>query len=204
MLSNKQVRQHLLCSSCETRFSKNEDKIERLTRRNDSKQKIFEKLEYVPTETGQLYKLEPEPAEHLAYFATSVIWRAHAMRKSCELGPYGPKFQAFLLGQDEFPVDAALGLMIIEPNELGLDPRSWLTQPATVRVDHFQIHGFIASGLVFRLLVGKRIPAILRLGCLAKTVGPRDIHVRPWNECQDALGAVRLLAQTTPRGKLAR
>lgn len=126
------------------------------------------------------------------------------MRRTCDLGPYEPKFRAFLLDQDQFPEDAFLGLMIIEPNELDLDPRSWLTQPATVRVNHFRIHGFIASGLVFRLFLGKKIPSILRMGCLAKTVGPRYIHVRPWTECQDALGALSLIAQTTPRGKLAR
>lgn len=203
-LSNEQVRQYLLCAACEERFSKNEDKVARLTGRNGNKQKIFSRLKHIVTKTGQLYELEPGTADILAYFSTSVIWRAYAMRRGCDLGPYGVKFRDYLVGQGKFPEDTSLALMVIEPNELGIDPKGWLTQPTTTRVDHFRIHGFIACGLVFRLFVGKRIPAILRYGCLAKTVGPRYIHVRPWNECQDVLGAMKLLEQTTPRGRLAR
>jgi hypothetical protein len=204
VFSNEQARQYLLCAACEDRFGKVEDKVERLTRRRNGKQLIFQRLASIESRTGQLYKLDEESSGILAYFATSVIWRAHAMGRGCELGPYEEKFRRYLLGETGFPASASLALMVIEPNELGIDPKGWLTDPATARTDRFRIHGFIACGLVFRLFVGKQIPAMIRKGCLASTMGPRYIHVRPWNECQDVMGALRLLEQTTPRGKLAR
>jgi hypothetical protein len=203
VLSNEQVRQRLLCAGCEDYFGKIEDKVERLTRRRNGKQLIFQRLTHIGGRTGQLYELAEESASILSHFATSVIWRAHAMGKGCELGPYGDQFRRYLLGQSAFPADASFALMVIEPTELGIDPKSWLTNPATARTDRFRIHGFIACGLVFRLFVGKQIPTMIRKGCLASTAGPRYIHVRPWNECQDVMGALRLLEQTTPRGKLA-
>lgn len=204
IFSSKQVRQHLLCPACEDRFGKVEDKVERLTRRRSGKQLIFQRLTHIGGKTGQLYELDSDTAVILSYFAVSVIWRAHAMGKGCELGPYGEQFRRYLLGQCGFPANAVLMVMVLEPSESEVDPKCWLTDPATTRADGFRVHGFIACGLAFRLFVGRQIPAKLKLVCLASTAGPKRVHVRPWHECQDVQGALELLRQTTPRGKLAR
>lgn len=204
VLSNDQVQQFLLCRDCEERFAKIEDKVERLTRRRSGKQIIFHRLTCVGGPSGKLYELDAETAGILSYFAVSVIWRAHAMGRGCELGPYEVKFRRYLLGEDCFPDGAVLGVMVLEPTDLEVDPKGWLSHPASARVDGFRLHGFIVCGLVFRLFVGRGIPVELKIGCLAKTTGPRYIHVRPWHECRDVWGAMDLLRYTTPRGKLAR
>lgn len=204
VFSSEQVREYLLCKSCEDRFGKIEDKAERLTRRRNGRQLVFQNLTYIGGSTGHLYELDAETAGVLSHFAVSVIWRAHAMGRGCELGPYAEKFCRYLLGQGDFPADAVLTIMVLEATELGVDPKSWLTDPASTRADGFRIHGFIACGLAFRLFVGQKLPAEFKIACLASATGPKRIHVRPWNECRDVWGALTLLTQAKPRGKLAR
>lgn len=205
VFSNEQVREHLLCQRCEEKFGKIEDKVKRLTCCKNGQQRIFCRLNFISDRSGHRHELDSETANILSYFAASVIWRAHAMGKGCELGPYGEKFRQFLLDAGDFPADAFLAVMIIQSSESGIDPKGWLTNPSSTRVDGFRIHGFIASGLVFRLFVGRRLPAVIKRWFLGHPASPRCVvAVRPWNECQDAWGALELLKQTTPRGKLAR
>lgn len=204
ILSSEQVREYLLCLSCENRFGKIEDKVERLTRRRDGQQLIFKKLTHIGGLTGQLYALDAETADVLSYFAVSVIWRSHAMGRGCQLGAYGDEFRHYLLGRGDFPASAVIMVMVLDPSGLEVDPKGWLTEPASTRADRFRVHGLIVCGLVFRLFVGRQIPAQFKEVCLGRTGGPKLIHVRPWNECEDAMGALRLLTQTTARGKLAR
>ena len=205
VFSNEQVREYLLCRKCEEKLGKIEDKVKRLTGCKSGKQRIFCKLNFISDTSGHRHEMHADTAGNLSYFAASVIWRAHAMGKGCELGPYGEKFRQFLLGEGSFPTDAFLAVMIIQPSESGIDPRGWLTSPSSTRVDGFRIHGFIASGLVFRLFVGQRLPAVIKRWFLGHPESPRCVvAVRPWNECQDAWGALELLNRATPRGKLAR
>ena len=110
----------------------------------------------------------------LVYFAGSIFWRASLRawnlgRRKTNLISLGSKyekeFRRYLIGESEFPRNAAMLISISDKPE----PFRAANFPAGGRSDGYHIHRFAIPGVIFRMAVGKDIPAITRRTCTARS-----------------------------------
>jgi hypothetical protein len=99
--------------------------------------------------------------EQIAYFAASVIWRAAATGwrnkygPELELGPYREELRLYLLGNAEFPENAALRVI------LGIAPRKEVlvaSLPVPERWHGVRSFTFVIPGVIFTMMLGRHIP----------------------------------------------
>jgi hypothetical protein len=141
--------------------------------------------------------------QKLAYFAASVLWRSHAMQAGCQLGSYEPWFRDFLLGVAPFPDHSALAFGVLEATPNYSRPENWMTMPTSHHQGKVWIHGFMLAGVMFRCVVGKEIPAAMRLVSIAHPNAKYYGTLQAADSYSDFLGALELLNTATPKGKLA-
>ena len=121
---------------------------------------------------GRLYSVK-ENAEvntaQLAFFATSVVWRAaiHTWRfgprtERVFLGPYQDQLRRYLLGQDQFPQQAAMWVWVSSYDK----PSRAISFPQSMRVWDCYTHGFDIPGVRFTMFVGKVLPEVVRRLCI--------------------------------------
>lgn len=163
--SDVQIKQYLLCKSCEDLFSKNgERKLGMLwsTRTGFAMRENLSKLNPV-TSKGHYAAYDSRHIDHLndlLYFAVSIFWRAHMWDWGNKKNTYGKAlgskysemFRLFLHGE----ADISDAYLIISVNS---NPRFdfLMTLPFSRKDYGGVIHVFYVPGLRFELLVGKTI-----------------------------------------------
>ena len=204
--SNRQTTKHLLCADCEQRFSNSEGYLARLTALDNGRIELFRRVMRLDTPRSVLASLHhAEDADHLTYFAASVIWRGSVMTSGCELGPYVDKFRRYLLCETQFPREAVISVGLLEqsPNS-NADPRGWISTPASTKAGTMWLHGFLLAGLAFRCWVGKEIPKKWHNVSLAGPNSTKYVSILKPEECTDFLAAAEMVKMAKPRGKLAK
>lgn len=203
VFSNKQTRKHLLCATCEQLFSRNEDYMARLTTPDDGQIKLFKKITRLNTPQNLLARLDDdEDARQITYFACSLMWRCAVMTGGCQLGPYEENFRLYLLGAP-FPSEAVLSIRLFN-SSAELDPRGWVTEPASMRTQFGWLHGFLLGGIEFRCWVGRRIPDDWRKISIADPGSKNYFAIVNPIDSPDFLAAAHMAISAKPRGKLAR
>jgi hypothetical protein len=185
--SSEQFVDYLLCEACEDRIRRRgEDWVLANCLRPGGAFPILEILRAAhPTwqdediRTYSAARITEIDSDSLIYFATSVFWRAAAhtwriRRRSVhiDLGPYEADFRAFLLGQVQFPQNAAIVVAVLERGgEFAVSPWSRNDQG-------YHDHNFTIPGLTFMLYLGGRVPQ----ECLEMSLAPspeRHIFIYP-------------------------
>jgi len=203
VMSNKQTTRSLLCAGCETRFSTSEDHVASLTQPADEQIRLFGRLTRLDTPQHTLASLnDATDAAELAFFATSVLWRGCVMTGDCRLGPYEPRFRQFLLGEEDFPNEAAISVALFD-RSTDIDTRGWVSEPTSTKASFGWLHGFIIAGLVFRCWVGKAIPKGWLQASLAGPNPKKYVSIIKPEGCADFMAAAEATANAEVRGKLA-
>ena len=181
--TSSQVKDLLLCAQCELRFSANGEKwtVDRCFR-NPGDFPLQAMLEMAPrqqelthgwvVETAQVPEVD---RDKIAYFVTSVIWRAAVHRWEFEgdrirLGSVlEGKIRSYLLGEAGFPEEVAVLVKVASKQSPVVQSMSFPTIRRKSPYHHYQ---FNIPGVVFEPLVGGRIPAIDREpGCIVRGRG---------------------------------
>src|SRR6266404_2162375 len=161
--SSEQVWRHLLCVECEDRLNKNGEKwvlhncyrgrgifrlrAELMTRPNLS-----------PGAKIEIYSAAAEEMTKLAYFCTSVVWRASLCDWVCrgekyeriDLGPYQEKIRKYIRGEASVPDRVALEIELS-----GLPhPKLAMNLPLTSRAESSHCYSFHIPGMTFAVMVG--------------------------------------------------
>jgi hypothetical protein len=115
--------------------------------------------------------------DQLVYFAASIFWRASVFRipfdksdRSVTLGPkYEEQFRLYLLGQSEFPLDAAL-MVAVSPSPV---ESAAVWSPSGDRFAHGNcwVWRFSIPGVLFDIFVGKTILDSYRKACVLRSPG---------------------------------
>jgi len=204
--TSKQVTKYLLCGDCEQRFSTPEDYVSRLTETDaPGKLKILSNITRADPPHSDVARLANEiDTKEISYFAASVIWRSCVMEDACKLGKYEPVFRRYLMGETDFPREAALSMLILEPSSLTDKPERLVTFPSSLKTPFAWLHGFIICGLVFRCFVGRSLDARTKMACLAGDSPAKYAYMMRAQEFRDFFEACKTSTAAIPRGKLAR
>ncbi len=182
--SSRQMKAHLLCAECEQRFSKlGENWALKHCLRKDGTFLLRSILSArtpnisAPPNPTKIYYASGIPEiniEALSYFAASIFWRGsiHPWNDDgsipVNLGPFQEQFRRYLMGQQAFPKDASLWVVVREGKEI--DRLTYA--PIGSRQGNFHAYKFPMPGLAFSMAVSKNIPANHRERCLVH--GPRN------------------------------
>ena len=109
----------------------------------------------------------------IVYFATSVFWRSSVYPSGSpdlqvKLGPFEEAFRLFLMGETEFPTDAAL-IVTVRPMSFVSGLVEWPSKLKRFQDTH--AHSFVMPGMGFKLFVSKNIPADIRRFCFVRGPG---------------------------------
>lgn len=164
--SSAQVRQWFLCILCERRFHcLGEDWVLRNYARPDGSFPLHEEvnsLRPVASFQGQsLYSAKDVSGidcEKIEYFASSVFWRAAATRWRnhpfrLEMGPYQEKLRKYLVGEECFPANIVMRVVLTTPQSA----RSIVLLPLTDRRNGMHGFTFLVPGILFSVILGKHI-----------------------------------------------
>jgi hypothetical protein len=110
--------------------------------------------------------------DRLVYFGASIFWRAsinewHLVEPGpkLDLGPYEEELRLFLLGNADFPANAAVVLSISGERDVGASAMAVFPYFKNHN-NNCRQHNFTMNGLTFDLFVGKSLPAAYRAMCL--------------------------------------
>jgi hypothetical protein len=179
--TSRQVRAHLLCSDCEQRFSTHgEDWTIRNAWHSPDDFPLHEGLSaskpIAENSDVRIYLARDVPElkiEQVVYFGASVFWRAAVRRWSrtpgdyIELGKYEPPLRRYLLGEQRFPEDMVLTVMLSASKDVTTNrimSLPWLAGRTPYHKFRFDI-----PGITFMLFVGKQIPPECIRTCTAHT-----------------------------------
>jgi hypothetical protein len=168
-LTTYQAKHYLLCADCELLFNRGgENWTLRNLYRGRGVFRLRDMVKASPAiysnEDGAIYSaatLPPGSVEHLAYFSTSIFWRA-AVRdwpledrkyKALSLGPFREELRKYLLGTADFPQTAALQVFISQLER----PVIAFNFPESKRADDCYWHTLHVPGITFLLAVGKEL-----------------------------------------------
>jgi hypothetical protein len=165
--SSEQVTQHLLCGSCEGKFSKyGEDHVLRYCWREGKGFKLRDSLSSEnciarndDVSAHYLNEIAYVKVDHFVYFALSMIWRMAATNwrdssgafKGTSLGKYEEAVRLYLLDRSVFPEHVGIFLHISSEAM----PDNIATTPAMDRINGLIRHKFYIPGLLFVVFVGK-------------------------------------------------
>ena len=204
--TGKQLSARLLCLECEQRFHENgEDWVLRHCVR-PTEARLHQKLQAAEPLGGGHHKVEGVDWQKLAYFAASIFWRGTACEwrsvakgggsLRIDLGRITEPLRRYLLGEAEFPEDAALLVWVT----VRLPLVTAFTVPKMAghyeRVDTYQ---FLIPGLMFQLMVANTdegLPAEWREQCLVR--GPGNVLRRSEAIDAELLKAFRKRAISVP------
>jgi len=180
--TSRQVRDHLLCSSCEDLFNRSG---ERWVLGQYYNGKTFILHDTLSSMTPVLhdgdvrcYAAAGNPHidfASLAYFAISVFWRSAVHRwpvpggrlVPIDLGSYEDELRLFLLGTAGFPSEAVIIVCVTATPE----PPLAAYAPLRGREREYHYYRFTIPGMAFTLCIGRRIPAVVRKLCILRSPG---------------------------------
>ena len=178
--TDSQMKDYVLCPQCEERFNKNgEGWVMKYCSRNAEGFKLKELIEATKPLAGKGLKvysaaLLPEiDLEQLAYFASSIIWRAAAHKwklgkkriEPINLGPYREELRQYLMGETPFPKNAVLWVSVIPEEKLW----SIFIPPYGEKVSQCMRYKFPFLGISFMLFLGKQIDSVFRDMCTVRS-----------------------------------
>lgn len=167
--TNREHKEYLLCHECEQRFGKGEDYIRNLLDRYYNKKKLFNIVTLEPNhltnpDANFRYPTSSINEEKIAYFATSIIWRAVVCSKKPEnlhLGEYQEKVRQYLDEKISFLSDANL-IVYLHNRDCG-SSNQMLSVPTTAESkDGYCCHYFFFCGICFMLFLGHSIPPVIK------------------------------------------
>jgi hypothetical protein len=177
LTSSRQPSAYLLCVQCEDRFrTGGEEWMMQRCYRGGAKfllrDSVLGSQLLDDGEMGRLYSVKESQdvsVEHLAFFAASVFWRAsiHNWRfgpriERIFLGPYQESLRRYLLGQEPFPLNAAIWVWVSNYDK----PSRAISFPHSLRTWDCYAHVFDIPGVRFTMLVGKVLPEIGHRLCI--------------------------------------
>ena len=195
ILTNKQLKEYLLCFDCEQLFCKWEAYVAGLLVQDDGS---FPWLEVASAGQSprRIVDATSVDVETIARFAFSVVWRGSVCSElRANLGPYEGAVAAYLRNLGSLPNEACLLVHLLAKPVL---QRS-LVPPQVQNRRGYHIHWFVACGALFQVFVGRLVPPLLREGCIA---GRRVVIVSDGSDLMSVLGPT--ITGTIPKGKLAK
>lgn len=194
--SAKQLQDYLLCTPCEQLLRKRgEDWVLANCYRDEQDFKIREALfrqgpAKVREDGVAVYRASSIPeidAKQLIYFGMSVFWRAgaHSWKRAKDhihisLGPYLESLRLFLLDQAPFPPKMVLAVRVRSTDALAASAN----YPISENREGYHVHQFSIPGLVFSLLVGRKVPDADLYYCTAPSL-ERFIGISPESDRED-------------------
>lgn len=175
--SSKAFKAYLLCVQCENRFRTGGEEwvMQRCYRGGAEfllRDSVLGSQLLDDGLMGRLYSVKQNVGincNQLAYFATSVVWRAAIYNwrfglraERVFLGPYQDQIRRYLLGQDQFPRQAAMWVWVSSYDK----PSRAISFPQSLRVWDCYSHGFDVPGVRFTMFVGKVLPEVVRRLCI--------------------------------------
>ena len=174
----EQVKQRLLCQSCEGRFNaKGENGVLRwLAPKTTKFYPLLERMNSTPREYlgHKLWSYSGVELginnDEFSYFALSMVWRGAAASWPLPngkrttlllIGRHQEELRQYLLGQSGFPRDAAVIATVCTDD---FSQRSFLP-PELQAADDCLTFPFLVRGLIFRVWLGDRIPTRIRSLC---------------------------------------
>jgi hypothetical protein len=180
---SKQVKDYLLCHSCEQRLSKNGENwfLAHCCRKEQFRlASLMDEVDPVAgSDSIKVYLAEQVSKINVAaltYFAASMFWRASVHQwtiageenRRISLGPYEEHLRAFLMEDAPFPRNCVLWVSVPET----ITPFSQLSlTPYGERKDGYHQYKLIMLGLGFHLLIGGKIPDVARAMCFVTGAG---------------------------------
>jgi hypothetical protein len=170
--TSRQLTEHLLCSACEQKFSRDEDFIARLTRVADGRSHLSTLLG--PRRRRPETELATADAsavevESVTRFAASVLWRSHACRitDKVDLGPYAETLRRYLHESEPLPPSLSLFVVYYEDAHASGSRLALVSMtPDVSRHENCRRYSFLVSGLQFVFHVGARIPDVYTRNCV--------------------------------------
>ncbi len=210
--SSSQKKFKLLCSCCENLLSKHGENwtLKQILKADGTFNMRSILSSYKPSllaghsETKIFYANEiPEiNVAALSYFAASVFWRGsiHTWNEDktipVKLGPYSEEFRRYLLGEQEFPKNCYLLLVVREGEN---SPR--ITYPPLAKRDgHIHYYNFPIPGLAFTLIIGKKVLSIHRELCFVTQSNHPIIYTSVLENMLESDLQTLLQKQNTRRG----
>mgnify|MGYP006441956355 CR=1 FL=1 len=162
--TNREHKEYLLCHECEQRFGKGENYIRNVLDRYYNQKELFNIVTLEPNELTNpdanfIYPASSIDEEKVAYFATSIIWRAVVSSKKPDnlyLAEYQEEVRQYLDEQISFPNNASLILYL--HNRHCSPVHEMMTVPKTDLLNGNYCHQFFFYGMLFMLVLGKSIP----------------------------------------------
>jgi hypothetical protein len=203
VLHPKQLTDYLLCPVCEARFKRWEDYLAAVSLQEDDR---FPALDAMRVEgvAGEVVSADASAldCDALARLAVSVTWRASVseMVPEVDLGPFEDSLAQYLL-TDGAPLPEHARVMFMVTPPMGPEQRvdRIVSHPYARRVATFRLHGFHTFGAWFATCVGNSLPRWVDTCCITTS---RRGFVVSGRERYEAL--VGMIAESTPKGKLAR
>ncbi len=173
--TSKQVTDYAFCGACEDRFDVGGEKwFLPLLPKDSSAFPLYDLLDAVPPDCIEgntaMYAASRNPeirVQELAHFGLGMFWRG-THHWSCkdytplDLGPYGDKIAAFLLGKSGFPEDVVLYVTVLPPPLRVMVSYLPIEVAKTGMVHNFS---YYVPGVHLLLSVGKEIGAEERELC---------------------------------------
>ena len=219
MFSGKQASDYLLCGVCEQRFNQGGEAYLIANSWHSPEDFPLQQwlLEKGPvrgsTERFAAFEVAEDPQidrEKIAYFGTSVIWRAavhdwhmpSGHPKRISFGRYEDGFRRYLLGETEFPEEAAM-LVFVSPSKDEMQ-NNFVTFPwLWKREGGFHQYKLVVPGITYILCVGKMVHQDFRDSCLSKSANGA-IFMTPATDDANIQSNVAMLKNSRRVGKLAR
>jgi len=161
--TNREHKEYLLCKDCEDRLGKRENYVRNLVDRYYNKKELFKLLTLEPHKLTDpnakfIQSTSSIDEEKIAYFATSIIWRATVCsnRYRVFLGKYQEQVREYLYEKISFPNNASL-IFYLHNRHCGTF-NEMLTSPKTDLLDGNYCHQFFFCGMFFMLVLGESIP----------------------------------------------
>lgn len=174
--SNEQIRDYVLCTNCEQRFSNNGERwVMEHCFRNEKGFRLKELVESskplveAPIRVYSVAGIPEVNVDKLTYFATSILWRAsvHHWKSGKDpvgqlyLGRYTADLRRYLLDETALPKNIVMLISLIP------EPKLWLAAgpPYGFRINDFWEYRLPFLGISFTMLLGARIDSIIRPLC---------------------------------------
>ena len=166
--TDHQIKKHLLCDSCESRFSEyGENAVTPECYRREGKFKLLTKLDNLEPikEIQDEQWFKPNDyinSNHYLYFALSIIWRAakggkwgDGMDYSKSLGnKYEHEIQRYLLGKSTPPPNVYVAVYV----DSDIDIVPIMSFPTVKKMKGYHHHIFYIPGIKFSVIIGGHVP----------------------------------------------
>ena len=211
--SDYQMKQPLLCSACERRFSENGENYVAPLLNNGRSFPLLDRLKLAlplyTTATNAAFVCPAVglPGDKIGYFGLSILWRAvvrpwrmfDGYATSVTLDPaHLELMRGYLAGETPFPDDALTVTATVATDFLS---QNTCFVPSRVTDNPEIVYSLLTLGLYFRFVFGENHPPPMRaISCIGAGPGLiflRDASDKSWEPCAE------ILETTVPKGTLA-